>query len=308
MLKALPMIANVLVARDFSASSEHALACGLDLAKRFDATVHMVGVKVRADDPFNPTDEPAGLVDRIRERFKERSRASLSSSGFDPESLRVHHALVRGEAPAPALLEYVDDHDIDLVVLGTEGRRGVRRAFMGSVTEEVLRLASCPVLTARAEEEADAASIQRVVAPTDLSKASRVALRYALSIARVYDVPLALLHVVNDASVPPAYGVDVAPTDSVDVDVQVRRALNEQLARLDVNSTHAAVYVEEGHPVHEIVAFSAPSDLIVMSTHGRTGLDRTFMGSVAENVIRRSICPVLSACDFAPFIAEEMEA
>jgi nucleotide-binding universal stress UspA family protein len=302
------MIANILVARDFSASSNYALACGFALAKRFDATVHMVGVKVRADDLFNPTDEPAGLVDRIREQFKERSRASLTSEGFDPESLRVHHALIRGEAPAPALLEYVEDHEIDLVVLGTAGRRGVRRALMGSVTEEMLRLASCPVLTARAEGEVDAASIQRVVAPTDLSKASRAALQYALSIARAYDVPLALLHVVEDASVPPAYGVEGAPMDAADVDARVQRALNQQLARLGVSSTRATVHVEEGHPVREIVDFSAPRDLIVMSTHGRAGLDRTFMGSVAENVIRRSICPVLSARDFAPFISEETAA
>lgn len=307
------MIDNVLVARDFSASSERALVCGLDLAKRFDATVHMVGVKVRANDPFNPTDEPAGLVDRIREQFKERSRASLASGGFDPESLRIHHALVRGEAPALALLEYVDDHDVDLMVVGTEGRRGMRRALMGSVTEEVLRLAPCPVLTARAEEEAGeeeagAASIQRVVAPTDLSNASWAALRYALSIARAYDVPLALLHVVEDSSVPVAYGVDVAPEGSADVRARAQRALSEQLARLGVSSMHAAAHVEEGHPVREIITFSAPSDLIVMSTHGRTGLDRTFMGSVAENVIRRSICPVLSARDFASFVAREAAA
>lgn len=297
------MISNVLIARDFSTSSEHALGCGLELAKHFDATVHMVGVKVRADDPFNTTDEPAGLVDRIREQFKERSRASLASGGFDPESLRVHHALIRGEAPAPALLEYADDHDIDLIVLGTDGRRGVRRALMGSVTEEMLRLASCPVLTARAEEGAHA-SIQRVVAPTDLSKASWAALRYALSISRAYDVPLALLHVIEDTSVPVAYGVDVAPDGSADVRTHAQRALNEQLGRLGMSNAHATAYLEEGHPVREIITFSAPSDLIVMSTHGRTGLDRAFMGSVAENVIRRSICPVLSARDFAPFISE----
>jgi len=302
------MIATILIARDFSASSEHALACGLDLAKRFDATLHMVAVKVHADDPFDSTDEPAGLIDRIREQFKERSRASLTAGGFDPGSLRVHHALIRREAPAPALLEYVDDHEIDLIVLGTEGRRGMRRALMGSVTEEVLRLAPCPVLTARAEEDADAPRIERVVAPTDLSKASWSALRYALSIARAYDVPLAALHVVEDASVPVAYGVDIAPQGAADVRSYAQRALNEQLARLGVSSTHASAFVEEGHPVREIIAFAAPSDLMVMPTHGRTGLDRTFMGSVAENVIRRATGPVLSARDFAPFVAEEPTA
>jgi nucleotide-binding universal stress UspA family protein len=302
------MIANVLVARDFSASSEYALARGFDLAKHFDAAVHMVGVKVRADDLFNPTDEPAGLVDRIRDQFKEQSRASLTSGGFDPESLRVHHALVRGEAPAPALLEYADDHDIDLIVLGTEGRRGMRRALMGSVTEEVLRLASCPVLTARANADAEAETIQRVVVPTDLSKASWAALQYALSVARAYEVPLALLHVVEGVNMPVAYNIEVTPKDSADLSARVRRALNEQLARLGVSNVHAEAYVEEGHPIREIVTFSTPGDLIVMSTHGRTGLDRTFMGSVAENVIRRSICPMLSASNFAPFVAEETAA
>jgi nucleotide-binding universal stress UspA family protein len=301
------MIANVLVARDFSVSSEYALACGFDLAKHFDAAVHMVGVKVRTDDLFNPTDEPAGLVDRIREQFKERSRASLESGGFDPESLRVHHALVRGEAPAPALLEYADDNDIDLIVLGTEGRRGMRRALMGSVTEEVLRLASCPVLTARADADAEATTIQRIVVPTDLSKASWAALQYALSVARAYEVPLALLHVVEGVDMPVAYNVEATPRDSADLNIRVQRALDEQFARLGVSSMHTA-YVEEGHPVREIVTFSAPGDLIVMSTHGRTGLDRTFMGSVAENVIRRSACPVLSASDFASFVAEEPAA
>jgi nucleotide-binding universal stress UspA family protein len=106
---------------------------------------------------------------------------------------------------------------------------------------------------------------------------------------------------------PVAYNVEATPRDSADLNIRVQRALDEQLARLGVSSMHTA-YVEEGHPVREIVTFSAPGDLIVMSTHGRTGLDRTFMGSVAENVIRRSACPVLSASDFASFVAEEPAA
>ena len=301
------MITDVLIARDFSASSERALAYGLDLAKWHDATVHMVGVKVLEDDPFRPSDEPAGVLDRVREQFKERSRATLTSRGFDPESLRIHHALVRDTAPAPALLEYAEEHDVDLVVMGTEGRRGVRRTLMGSVTEEVLRLASCPVFTVRADADTipDDAVVQRVVAPTDFSSPAREALRYAATLARFYAAPLDVLHVIEETAVPPAYGVNVfARVSSPEVGARVQEALDGLLAAIPFDGVEAEAHVRTGHPVQGILDFAThPGDLIVMSTHGRTGLDRTFMGSVAENVIRRAQCPVLSARRFGPYVA-----
>lgn len=294
------MIANVLVARDFSPSSERALAYALDLAKRYDATVHMVGVKVRDDDPFHPSAEPAGAFDRLREQFKEQSRATLKSRGFDPESLRIHHTLVRDAAPAPALLAYAEEHAIDLMALGTTGRRGVRRALMGSVTEEVLRLASCPVLTARAEEAPDAVSVRRIVTPTDFSDPSHAALRYAASLAHAYEVPLDVLHVIDERAVPPAYGVDAFAAAMPEVGTRVQEALEGLLAALPFDGVTAGAHVRTGHPVQGIVSFAAAAnDVIVMSTHGRTGLGRTFVGSVTENVIRHAVGPVVAAQQFA---------
>lgn len=294
---------NVLFARDFSPSSEHALAYALKIAKQADATLHIVAVRVLERDVFGRPHEPAKPLERLREHFKERSRGQLLEHGFDPESLRVHHHLVRDEAIAPALLDYAETHNIDLVVMGTHGRRGVRRALLGSVTEEVLRQAPCPVLAVQGEgETAEAApaepSIKRIIVPIDFAKPARSALRYAAGLASAHDAQLVAMHVVEEMVLPRVYGIEPASVGTADQAEKVAASLQQLVEDTGITSpvqTHVAV----GLVASAIIDFaSEPGDLIVMATHGRTGLKRAFMGSVAERVMRLVKVPIIAAMHF----------
>lgn len=298
------MIHRILFARDFSPSSERALAYGVYLAKRCDAEMHMVAVRVLSNDPFHPPEEPATALDRLREQFKERSRRSFRQRGFDPGSLHVHHAVMRNAAAAPAILNYAESHDIDLIVMGTHGRRGVRRVLLGSVAEEVVRLAPCPVFVAREDGRAAPPSIQRIVVPIDFSPPSRSAVEYAVRLAAHCSARVELVHAIADLEIPKEYGIEPIVITSPEVEERVQEELEKWAAAFGINDT--ATQARFGDPVRVVVDYAdGEGDLIVLATRGRKGLNRVFVGSVAQDVIRRARRPVITARHFGPFLSAE---
>jgi nucleotide-binding universal stress UspA family protein len=137
--------------------------------------------------------------------------------------------------------------------------------------------------------------IHVILHPTDFSDRSGHAFRLACALARDYGARLIVLHV---AEPPPfVYGEGVLPPDSESL-LQVVHEARAQLNRLSTPDANvrAERQLETGEPASEIlrVARDVPADLIVMGTHGRTGLARLLMGSVAEQVVRKSTCPVLT--------------
>jgi nucleotide-binding universal stress UspA family protein len=139
--------------------------------------------------------------------------------------------------------------------------------------------------------------IRTVVHPTDFSDRSGYALPLAAALARDYHARLIVLHVMSRPVV--AFGNAVVPDDPE----AVRAAAQKQLDGLPVPGGPAAERrLAEGDPVGVILNFAreAPADLIVMGTHGRTGLGRALMGSVAEHVVRAAPCPVLTVTAPAP--------
>jgi nucleotide-binding universal stress UspA family protein len=135
-------------------------------------------------------------------------------------------------------------------------------------------------------------AIHTILHPTDFSERSEFAFRLACALARDYGARLVLLHVAHPPVV--VYGEGVVPPVSDDY----LERLEEDLHRLrapDPN-VHVEHLFREGDPVTEIlaVATQTSADLIVLGTHGRTGLGRLLMGSVAEQVVRKAPCPVLT--------------
>jgi nucleotide-binding universal stress UspA family protein len=135
-------------------------------------------------------------------------------------------------------------------------------------------------------------ALRTILHPTDFSDRSQYAFWLACALTRDYGARLIVLHVADVPIV--AYGEGVIPINPE----EVRAAAKEQLDRLQVPQANvrAERRVEQGDAVSEIlrVAQETHADLIVMGTHGRTGLGRLLMGSVAEQVIRKAACPVLS--------------
>lgn len=141
-------------------------------------------------------------------------------------------------------------------------------------------------------------AFRRILHPTDFSRASAPALRRAVALARACRAPLVLLHVMTPPS--PFIGEDTLPSSYVDLLILARRSAKRRLAAVFVRVRRTgvrarAVFVE-GLPADAILraARRMRADLIVMGTHGRTGVSRVFMGSVAERVVRQSRCPVLT--------------
>lgn len=296
---------QILFARDFSSVSDQALRYAVGLAQKTGASLHLLYAEVLHEDPFGPVDPgaPGAPEDQIRKRLRQDVDGALLTDKYP--ALKVQEGVERDIAAAPAILNYAADHDIDLIVMGTHGRRGVRRLLLGSVAEEVVRRADRPVLTVR-QPEAEATAplaVERILVPIDFSDYSKEALRYACEVAGLFESKIDLLHVVEE-SLPPAFYVggvgsiyDVEP----DIENKVRerlRALYEEVA--PSGSVEAEVHAMPGKAAREISQFVEEngSDLVVMSTHGQTGLEHFLLGSVAEKVVRHVTAPVFTVKAF----------
>ncbi len=141
-------------------------------------------------------------------------------------------------------------------------------------------------------------NLRRILLPTDFGEYSREATRYACELAERFGADLHLLHVLElRVSPTPAFGGGLALASYIkESQTAAEKAMNE-LLESDWEQRHAVVrHTTEGVPFVEIIRYAKEReiDLIVIGTHGRTGLNHVLMGSVAENVARKAPCPVLT--------------
>jgi universal stress protein A len=145
---------HILVATDFEDAADVALAYGKALAERFDATLHLFHAVENVMARFAADVAIAVLPDvqaDVESAARSRLDALASTVGLPPG--RVRSALYTSSTPADAIVEYAKEHQIDLIVVGTHGRRALSRFLLGSVAERVVRTAPCPVLTLRHPEQ-----------------------------------------------------------------------------------------------------------------------------------------------------------
>ncbi|MFB6368144.1 MAG: universal stress protein [Gemmatimonadota bacterium] len=294
-------IDRILFPTDFSESSHQALPYAVALAETHDAELHLLHASVlHASDPANPSHhfpEMENLTTELEERADERMKELTSEHA--PDGLTVVREQRRGISAPPVILEYVDEEEIDLVVMGTHGRRGLRHLMLGSVTEEVVRQAPCPVLTVRELETPGAVEgFETVLAPVDFSEHSELALRHAVGLAQDFGADLQLLHVVEEITYPDFYYPAPVTGEQMAAEIRerVKGRLEEAVARIGEAGVSASVHVVEGRPAPGIAEFAEENgaDLVVVGTHGLTGIKRALLGSVAEGVVRRSRPPVLT--------------
>jgi len=135
-------LANILVATDFGDAAEAALSYARALARAFGATLHVL--HVRENTFLRPTPaDPQALEEAALAQLHERL------TDDDRRQLRAQAIVETSDAPAAAIVAYARRAGIDLIVTGTHGRTGLERALLGSVAEEIVRTAPCPVLTVR---------------------------------------------------------------------------------------------------------------------------------------------------------------
>ncbi|MCU4752820.1 universal stress protein [Halobacteria archaeon AArc-curdl1] len=150
------MYDSVLLPTDGSQASERALEYAIDLAQQYDAALHVMYV---IDKAVFAGDVETGTIvtqfEQVGQSVLEEVETEATRAGI--ETTITH--LGRG-SPHEAILEYTEEEDIDVVVMGTRGRTGLDRYLLGSVTEKVVRLSDVPVLTVRHSERADSESTQ----------------------------------------------------------------------------------------------------------------------------------------------------
>jgi nucleotide-binding universal stress UspA family protein len=287
-------IERILCPVDFSQFSVRAYDYAQSVAGHYQATLvvqHIVELWQHPSADYSVS--PRGYED-FRRKLMADGQNDLQqfvnrSGDIQPERI------VQEGAAADAILFLARSRAINLIVLGTHGRRGFDHLMLGSVTERVLRNASCPVLaicqTASESGKRDAADgsvrIRQVLCCIDFSAHSERAVEYALSLADAYGAEVTLLHVRGEMSSPEESGTG---TTSI---IESLEKLIPLAARSSAKLHYA---VRPGKAYSEILQFASEgqSDLIVTGVRGRHALDLAVFGSTTYRVIQLGHCPVLT--------------
>lgn len=312
---------RILSPTDLSDTSDAALEYAAAFAERFGAALHIVHV---FEDPyvgasFMPEvygSLPPDLADRLIEKVRlELARRAEAARGSVPAAAVE---IITGR-PAAAIVDFARQRSVDLIVMGTHGRGGVTHLLLGSVAERVVRTAPCPVLTIRGAGATDGADgriedrsgagearsagrteVRSLLVATDFSPAADAALDIARTIAARFDASIHLLHVAEDPLLTEGLMAEAYVHASP---IPRSRILDEALGRVEGRLTpddrvrfRATANAIFGAPATTIVQYAADrrDDLIVMGTHGYTGVRHLLFGSVAEAVVRTAPCPVLT--------------
>ena len=275
---------NILFATDFSVASMQALPYATGIAQRFESKLYLAHIVPPEDYPpgLSSFDEAAQVARRAA-KLKINSLLSSTPCGeVDCETVVGNGDIWIG------LSHFMRRHAIDLLVMGTVGRAGVRKFLLGSVAEEAMREARCPVLTVGPESHAaEERGFRQILYATDFSADSLAAAPYALALAGNYGSRLTLVHALE--------GLPESPY----LDAQMARVRLRELVplRVDLAAT-PDVIVEMGSPADVILkaADDTASELIVIGAHGAGALARlaSHFGSVAHKIVCRALCPVLT--------------
>jgi nucleotide-binding universal stress UspA family protein len=284
---------NILFATDFSPCSNAALPYALSVARRYGAMLHAAYVMpTEADMLFmSPEIWPAVAEDEDKRMQEYIEQLENQLQGLP------HDVLTPRGKVSDALARIIEGREIDLLVLGTHGRAGVRKLVMGSVAEEIFRRAACPVLSVGpnvACKPNGETQFHRILFATDFSEESLAALPYAISLAEEDQAQLAMLHVIEQ----PAAGM----VDLEAVTAYLMCCLKGLVPPEAELWCHAECLLEFGRqfagPAERIleIAGDRAADLIVLGVRpvrGKLGL-AAHMASTTAQILTQAACPVLT--------------
>src|SRR5271169_595982 len=278
---------NILFATDFSATSDAAAPIAIEIARRYGAKVYGVHVN-RFDDYTAAAPNAWAAIAEAAERENKEDAGRLNEQLQD-----IEHEVVIGEGKTCEVIsDLIEQKEIDLVVLGTRGRTGLGKALLGSVAEQILREAPCPVLTVGPHVNLwsdEYAKMREILYATDLAVDYPMAAPYAVSLAQENRAHLVLLHVIED----PKTGDLVNSREVVDVKERKLQQLVSQQAGLWCDPTYI---VEQGPAAEKIldVAKRRPTDLIVLGARPTKGLATHLNVGTVHKVVSQATCPVLT--------------
>jgi len=285
-------ISTVLVPTDLSAESLKALTYAAALVQEFDANLHVVHVnEVDFAQPGGYSLVTNPEIERSLQKQLEAATGGVITATSHGRTGRAFDQICRLAREITA----------DLIVLSTHGRTGLKRLVLGSNAERVVQHSSSPVLVVRQHEREFISDgqlqMQRILVPTDFSGSSQEALEYAVHFGRQFKARLVLLHSLSlpeFISTDPYGPHNIRPTWD-EARGAAERQMRDFVEGFDFGGVAFETQITMGRTAEEICAYAKEHeiDLIITSTHGRTGFMHVLIGSVAEHIVRYAHSPVL---------------
>jgi nucleotide-binding universal stress UspA family protein len=269
---------NILFATDLSSAAERALPYALEIARRYGSTIYAAYVIEPEVYPLVPPTAWPKMAEQ-EEVFRKESRKDLE------ERLQaVPHKIIFQQGKVwQTLSEIIEEKEIDLLLFSTHGRTGLDRVLFGSVAEEILRKAPCPVLavgpavTAKPKRTAE---LNRILYATDFGAESLAAAPYAISLAQEHRAQLILLHSIETKGDTPSILFTLRQLVPFGADLRCE----------------PECVVEHGAPAAKILELAEArcADLIVLGVHGNKGpVQKHLTPSGLLRIVSQAKCPVL---------------
>ena len=298
-------VKNVLFATDFSATSEAALPYATSICRKFGSKLHLAHVLSDTSVLMLTGGVDYVSLSTIYEDTQNEAKEKLREIAERCDGI-AHREYVRHGRVSKNLESLVSQNDIDLIVLGTHGRTGLGKLLLGSVAEDILRHAFCPVLTVGPHVSGRAKlpvfqgpgkelapvdlEVRQILLATNLNQHSALMAQGAISLAQQFQSKLSLLHVIEDYA-----GLGTGP-EPIEDGLRELRKLIPADAELPYK---AETLLEFGEASERIlgVASEREADLIVLGARASTEIGGTHLPwSTAHYVIAHAHCPVLTIC------------
>lgn len=290
-------IKKILVPLDFSEYSFKALEFALELSLKFNVELTILHVIALFQDDIDEEERMVQYEEWIKKQ-EEDTRSQMNSSRIkaSQHGTQVNSAIIRGISVADTIIEYLDVNPVDLVTIGTHGRTGLKHLFLGSVAEKIVRLSPVPVLTVH--RSIQKFQINKLLVPIDFSPYSQESTDFAVSLAKEFDAEIDFLHVIEQDVHPSFYASGIESIFQIDKNLKDRviKNMKEFIAEQIHPDLKVNFIVCEGKAHKQIVNISEEkaSDLIIISSHGLSGIEHFLLGSTTEKVVRWANCPVLT--------------
>jgi len=299
---------RMLVPLDGSEPAEKVLVYAKEFAGRLDLDVSLLYVCTKEEYQVLPMHR--SYVERLAEQVKTQATAIRAGIGGPSRGKAVQVAgRVTVGYPPEEILRYADENKIDLILMTTHGRSGVKRWVLGSVADKVLRASKLPVLLVRpsasGETPYDKWPRRRLVVPLDGSKLAESVLPHVEALAKqkgLEGMEVVLLRISEPPEIQSDYPASMPVTWEEHVKEETasrKRGAEQYLAAVEKRLKDAGLNVRTealvGKPAQEIVDYCSKDgfSLIVMATHGRSGLSRWAFGSNAEKVLMGTASPII---------------
>ncbi len=295
-------IKTIFCATDISDFSNHAVSWGIALAQEFRAKLYVCHV---VDFPTSITygDGPVFFVDQQSQAIGNANHQLKQLVG--DKEVQWEPLVSIGHA-GDEISRLAKEKGADLAISATHGRSGLKRLILGSVTERLMRTLHCPLLIVRGPEHdlnilsEQGLRFKKILVGCDFSKDSALALQHGLSLAQEFQSELHLVHVMEPLVYMDMFKLSAGYGEELQVDIQpqIKDKLKNMVPTEAFNWCTPKTVLLNGPSHEELIRYAKTKkmDLIVLGVRGQGLVERLFIGSTTDRVVRQTPCPVLSVC------------